>query len=71
MRVTKKRIEKEVRIAMREIRYANKGLPYRPKLMGWDLIVTPNSFVNGLVLLTLQIHYLDGDSKKGAYNIAM
>ena len=71
MRITRKQIENEVLIAKREILTANKGLPKEVVFDGWDLIITPNDKVPLGVLLTLQIHYLDGEGQKMEYNVAL
>jgi len=63
--LTKTEIEKEFRVAAKNIRQANKGLPWPVKInKDWILYLNDNC-------LTMQITYTDGDLRDQVYNIAI
>ena len=63
--ITYHEIKKEIAIALKHIRQANKGLVW-PVKINKDFSLFPNEYG-----LTLQIHYVDGDLKTQVYNIAI
>ncbi len=63
--ITYSEIKKEMKIATKEIRKANKGLNWDVKI-NKDFSIFPNEYG-----LTLQIHYVDGELRPQVYNIAM
>jgi len=63
--ITYQEIKKEIRLASKAIKQANKGLPFDVKI-NKDFSIFPNE--SGL---TLQLHYSDGDLKSQVYNIAI
>ena len=58
-------IKKELLIARKEIRQANKGLPHKVKFSQWCLIFHSEGYI------TLQLRYTNGNDEDGVYNIAM
>jgi len=63
--ITYQEIKKEIRIASKHIKQANKGLPW-PVKINKDFSIFPSDLG-----LTLQIHYSDGDLKNLVYNVAI
>jgi len=62
---TKTQLEKEFKSAAKNIRQANKGLPWPVQIRkDYDLTFNEN-------ILSMRVHYLDGDMKYQCYNICL
>ena len=64
--IKKTELDREYRLAVKNIKQANKGLSSQVK------VYTDYSLIDGdNGILTMQICYMDGDYKQQVYNIAL
>lgn len=64
--IKKTELDREYKLAVRNIKQANKGLSSQVKVYrDYSLIAGDNG------ILTMQICYMDGEYKQQAYNIAL